>query len=60
LHWTARRYIPEDITLHNHRCRNLTSYMEDNIKMYHNEILCEDVKWVKWYGLPIPENGENL
>jgi hypothetical protein len=21
------RYIPEDITLHNHRCENLTSYM---------------------------------
>jgi hypothetical protein len=23
---TTRRYIPEDRTLHNHRCENLTSY----------------------------------
>jgi hypothetical protein len=23
---TQRRYIPEDGTLHNHRCENLTSY----------------------------------
>jgi hypothetical protein len=22
----TRRYIPEDITLHNHRCENLKSY----------------------------------
>jgi hypothetical protein len=27
---TTRRYIPEDSTLHNHRCENLTSY---NIKV---------------------------
>jgi hypothetical protein len=25
--WTARRYIPEDTTLHNHRCENLKSYI---------------------------------
>jgi hypothetical protein len=25
--WQAERYIPEDITLHNHRCENLKSYM---------------------------------
>jgi hypothetical protein len=24
---TTRRYIPEDDTLHNHRCENLKSYM---------------------------------
>jgi hypothetical protein len=24
--WTTRRYIPEDITLHNHSCENLKSY----------------------------------
>jgi hypothetical protein len=24
---TTRRYIPEDSTLHNHRCENLKSYM---------------------------------
>jgi hypothetical protein len=24
---TTRRYIPEDCTLHNHRCENLKSYM---------------------------------
>jgi hypothetical protein len=24
--WTARRHIPEDDTLHNHRCENLKSY----------------------------------
>jgi hypothetical protein len=29
---TTRRYIPEDITLHNHRCKNLTSYMLLHIK----------------------------
>jgi hypothetical protein len=26
--WTTRRYIPEDGTLHNHRCENLKSYTE--------------------------------
>jgi hypothetical protein len=26
---TTLRYIPEDGTLHNHRCENLTSYVED-------------------------------
>jgi hypothetical protein len=24
--WTTRRYIPEDITLHSHRCENFKSY----------------------------------
>jgi hypothetical protein len=24
--WTTRRYNPEDIILHNHRCKNLKSY----------------------------------
>jgi hypothetical protein len=28
---TTRRYIPEDRTLHNHRCENLKSYEEDEI-----------------------------
>jgi hypothetical protein len=27
---TTRRYIPEDGTLYNHRCENLTSYTESN------------------------------
>jgi hypothetical protein len=26
--WTTRRYIPEDNTLHNHRCENLKSYTD--------------------------------
>jgi hypothetical protein len=26
-HQTTRRYIPEDDTLHNHRCGNLKSYV---------------------------------
>jgi hypothetical protein len=29
---TTRRYIPEDKTLHNHRCENLKSYNEIMIK----------------------------
>jgi hypothetical protein len=24
-HWTTRIYVPEDITLHNHRCENLNT-----------------------------------
>jgi hypothetical protein len=28
---TTRRYIPEDDTLHNHRCENLKSYMLGDI-----------------------------
>jgi hypothetical protein len=28
---TARRYIAEDGTLHNHRCENLKSYLEELI-----------------------------
>jgi hypothetical protein len=32
---TTRRYIPEDGTLHNHRCDNLKSYMlRDGILAY--------------------------
>jgi hypothetical protein len=27
---TARRYIQEDGTLHNHRCENLKSYLDQN------------------------------
>jgi hypothetical protein len=27
--WTTRRHIPEDDTLHNHRCENLKSYIEN-------------------------------
>jgi hypothetical protein len=26
LHWTTRRYIPKDTTLHKHRCENLEAY----------------------------------
>jgi hypothetical protein len=29
---TTQRYIPEDGTLHNHRCENLKSY---GVKSYH-------------------------
>jgi hypothetical protein len=37
LHWITRRYIPEDSTLHNHRCENLKSdKMGDNVHMYRN------------------------
>jgi hypothetical protein len=28
---TTRRYIPEDDTLHNHRCKNLKSYKLPNV-----------------------------
>jgi hypothetical protein len=27
---TTRRYIPEDVILHNHRCENLKSYIKDD------------------------------
>jgi hypothetical protein len=26
--WSTRRYIPEHITLHNHRCESLKSYLK--------------------------------
>jgi hypothetical protein len=32
--WTTRRYIPEDGTLHNHRCENLESYMNMELFIY--------------------------
>jgi hypothetical protein len=31
---TTRRYIPEDYTLHNHRCENLKSYLKYLIYAY--------------------------
>jgi hypothetical protein len=31
---TTRRYIPEDGTLHNHRCENLKSYITLLINIY--------------------------
>jgi hypothetical protein len=31
---TTRRYIPEDGTLHNHRCENLKSYERTEIHVY--------------------------
>jgi hypothetical protein len=30
--FATRRYIPEDRTLHNHRCENLTSYLTVTIE----------------------------
>jgi hypothetical protein len=35
LQWTTRRYIPEDSSLHNHRCENHKSY---NILMFSNAV----------------------
>jgi hypothetical protein len=29
--WITRRHIPEDDTLHNHRCENLKSYISSEI-----------------------------
>jgi hypothetical protein len=37
LHRATRHYIPEAITLHNHRCENLKSY---NVKYYIPLYLC--------------------
>jgi hypothetical protein len=31
---TTRRYIPEDRTLHNHRCENLRAYNEIPVSMF--------------------------
>jgi hypothetical protein len=30
---TTRHHIPEDDTLHNHRCENLKSYNDDEIQL---------------------------
>jgi hypothetical protein len=40
-------HIPEDDTLHNHRCENLKSYIVSlyNIKMDFIERRCENVEW---------------
>jgi hypothetical protein len=35
---TTRRYIPEDRTLHNHRCENIKSYMK--ITLFWDVTLC--------------------
>jgi hypothetical protein len=32
--WTKWHYIPEDSTLHNHRCENLKSYKMEGRKLY--------------------------
>jgi hypothetical protein len=31
---TTRRYIPEDSTLHNHRCENLKSYLISAVYLF--------------------------
>jgi hypothetical protein len=37
---TTRRYIPEEGTLHNHRCENLKSYkLKRRLLLFRNEIL---------------------
>jgi hypothetical protein len=41
---TTRRYIPEDGTLHNHRCENLNSY---TIKVDLKEIRWEGGDWIQ-------------
>jgi hypothetical protein len=38
---TTRRYIPEDGTLHNHRCENLTSCTVLKLCFGHRNIYCE-------------------
>jgi hypothetical protein len=30
--WTTRRYIPEELSLHNHRCENLTFYKTEHAR----------------------------
>jgi hypothetical protein len=47
---TTRRYIPDDGTLHNHRCENLESYMLELIVIitnYEKSILFRAVKMAK-------------
>jgi hypothetical protein len=41
---TTWRYIPEDVTVHNHRFENPKSY---NIKFDHNEIRFQNVDWIQ-------------
>jgi hypothetical protein len=43
---TTRRHIPDDDTLHNHRCENLKSYTTNSIRHY--ESGCEiNAEWIK-------------
>jgi hypothetical protein len=41
---TARRYIPEADTLHNHRCENLKSYINMMLNIRKWMILCSSTK----------------
>jgi hypothetical protein len=43
LNGLTRRYIPEDDTLHNHRCENLKSYRALECYLYVN-LLCQETK----------------
>jgi hypothetical protein len=36
---TTRRYIPEDDTLHNHRCENLKSYKKHENKLTNKQTI---------------------
>jgi hypothetical protein len=36
---TTRRYIPEEGTLHNHRCENLKSYILAGVCGYWNKLI---------------------
>jgi hypothetical protein len=42
----TRRHIPEDDTLHNHRCENLKSYMFNN-KSHYKVIFWSEVMLVR-------------
>jgi hypothetical protein len=43
--WTTRRDIPEDDTLHNHRCENLKSYIGYLCFLMYPEGIAQSMAW---------------
>jgi hypothetical protein len=42
-HWTRRRYIPKDVTLHTPRCENLKSYTRKNLYKYSGALVYDNL-----------------
>jgi hypothetical protein len=40
---TTRRYIPEDRTLHDHRCKNITFYLELDFSKNYTQTIQYDI-----------------
>jgi hypothetical protein len=54
-HWTTRRYIPEDRTLHNHLCKNLKSNIWERKEKRERKNGSDTMFFIHAYSLDVKE-----